>query len=153
MVCLPRNMAHYLVYIIVLKWFEFKTTVIYLIIHAKLCFWWFVSLLALSCIKWFILGLFCRNLGTQHYFVYIILFKWLELKTIVICFKLRAKFRFWRFLSVFCTFSHKVVRTRFVLHETWNTITFGIYYCVEMVRIKKNSYACIYVLSCVFEVI
>ena len=38
----------------------------------------------------------------------------------------------------------------FVLHETWNTILFGIYYCVQVVRIEDHSDAVNYVLSCDF---
>ena len=38
LVCLARNMAHYLVYIAVLKWLESKTTVMYFILRAKLLF-------------------------------------------------------------------------------------------------------------------
>ena len=39
-------------------------------------------------------------------------------------------------LRVFGTFSDKVVQTWFVFRVTWHTKLFGIYYCVEMVRIK-----------------
>ena len=46
------------------------------------------------------------KLGIQNYFVYVVVLKWLELVTIVICLKLRAKFpfqgfflRFWHFLA------------------------------------------------------
>ena len=42
-------------------------------------------------------------------------------------------------LSVFGTFRHKVAQTWFVLHETWQKTLFGIYYCVEMVRIENHS--------------
>ena len=79
------------------------------------------------------------KLGTQHYLVNIILLKWLEFKIIVLCLKLRAKLRFYVFLSYFGTFAHKVAQTLFVLQETCHTILFGIYYCVEMVIIEKNS--------------
>ena len=34
---------------------------------------------------------------------------------------------------------HKVAQTWFVLHETWHTTLFGIYYSVEVVRIENNS--------------
>ena len=44
------------------------------------------------------------------------------------------------FLSVFLTFAHKVAQTWFVLHETWHTTLFGIYYCVEVVRILNHSH-------------
>ena len=44
------------------------------------------------------------------------------------------------FLSVFGTFAHKVAQTWFVLHETWHTTLFGIYYCVEVVRILNHSH-------------
>ena len=43
------------------------------------------------------------------------------------------------FLSVFGTFAHKVDQTWFVLHETWHTTRFRIYYCVEVVRIENHS--------------
>ena len=59
--------------------------------------------------------------------------KWLELKIIVICLKLRAKLGFKGFLSVFGTFANKVDQTWVVLQETWHTILFGIYYGVQMV--------------------
>ena len=80
------------------------------------------------------------KLGTQHYLIYIIVFKWLELKTTVTCLKLRAKLRCYSFKSVFGTFSHKVVQTSFVLHQTWHTILFDIYYSVEMFIIENNSH-------------
>ena len=41
------------------------------------------------------------------------------------------------FLSVFGNFTHKVVQTWFVFHETQHITLFGIYYWVEMVIIKK----------------
>ena len=43
------------------------------------------------------------------------------------------------FLSFFVTFPHKVAQTWFVLHEILRTILFGIYCCVEVVRIENNS--------------
>ena len=99
----------------------------------------FLSVLALSRIKWFKLGLFGTNPGTQYYLVYIIVLKCLESKSIVICLKLRAKLLFKGFFKRFGTFLHKVVKTCFVLHATWHTTLFGIYYCVEMVKIEINS--------------
>ena len=42
------------------------------------------------------------------------------------------------FWSVFGTFAHKVAQTRFDLHETWHPTLFGIYYCVEVVRIENH---------------
>ena len=65
--------------------------------------------------------------------------KWLEFKIIVVCWKLRVRLLFYAFLSVFGTFAHKVAQTWFVLHETWHTTLFGIYYCVEVVRIDNHS--------------
>ena len=44
------------------------------------------------------------------------------------------------FFSVFGTFADKVAQTFFVLHETWHTTVFGIYYCVEMVKIQNKSH-------------
>ena len=38
-------------------------------------------------------------------------------------------------LSLFGSFAHKVVQTWSVLHETWHTTRFGIYYRVEVVII------------------
>ena len=69
-----------------------------------------------------------------------IVLKWLELEIIVICKKLRVKLRFYAFLSVFATFAHKVAQTWFVFHETWHTTLFGIYHCVEAVRIENHSH-------------
>ena len=50
------------------------------------------------------------------------------------------KLGFYGFLSVFGTFAHIVAQTWFVLHETWHTTLFGIYYCVEVVRIENHSH-------------
>ena len=47
---------------------------------------------------------------------------------------------FLRLFSIFGIFSHKVVQTWFVWHETLHTTLFGIFYCYEMVRIKKDSH-------------
>src|SRR5687768_1276115 len=80
------------------------------------------------------------KLGTHHYLVYNIALKWLESKIIVMCLILRAKLPFLGFSKRFGTFTHKVAQTWFVLHETWHTPLFGLYYCVEMVRIKNNSH-------------
>ena len=44
------------------------------------------------------------------------------------------------FSSVFGTFADKVAQTWFVLHETWHTARFGIYYSVEVVRILNHSH-------------
>ena len=43
---------------------------------------------------------------------------------------------------------HKVGQNWFVLHETWYTTPFGIYYCVEGVRIENN----IHMLNIMFSV-
>ena len=43
-------------------------------------------------------------------------------------------------LGLFGTFVHKVDQTWFVFHETWHTILFGIYYCVEVVRNEIHSH-------------
>ena len=43
------------------------------------------------------------------------------------------------FLTFFCIFAHKVDQTWFVLHESWRTTLFGIYYSVDVVRIENNS--------------
>ena len=40
----------------------------------------------------------------------------------------------------FGTFAHKVAQTWFVLGETLHTLQFGIYYCVEVVRIESYSH-------------
>ena len=48
--------------------------------------------------------------------------------------------RFYRLLSFFATFAHKVDKTWFVLHETWHTTLFSIYYCTEVVRIENHSH-------------
>ena len=44
---------------------------------------------------------------------------------------------FWAFFGIF---AHEVVQTSFVLDETLHTTLFGIYYCVEVVRIENNSH-------------
>ena len=48
--------------------------------------------------------------------------------------------RFYGFLCFLGTFAHKVAQTSFVLHETWHTTLFGIYYCVEVVRIENHCH-------------
>ena len=68
------------------------------------------------------------------------MFKWLELKIIVICYNLHVKLRFNAFLNLFGTFAHNVAQKWFVLHETWHTTLFGIYYSVEVVRIENHSH-------------
>ena len=68
--------------------------------------------------------------GTQQYFVYIIVLKWLELKTTFI----------WFLKVFFGTYSLNVIQTWFVCHETWKTTLFGMCYCVKMVRIENNSH-------------
>ena len=47
---------------------------------------------------------------------------------------------FMGFLSVFGTYMHKVAQNWFVLHESWHRTLFGIYYCVEVVRIENHSH-------------
>ena len=37
-------------------------------------------------------------------------------------------------------YAHIVAQTWFVLHETWRTILFVIYYCVGVVRIENHSH-------------
>ena len=54
--------------------------------------------------------------------------------------EIKCSVSFLKFLKRFGTFSHKMVQTWFVLNETWHTTLFGIYYCVEMVRIQNNSH-------------
>ena len=100
----------------------------------------FLPFLAISRIKLFKLGLFCTKHGTQYYLVYIIVLKCSDSKTIVMYLKLRAKLRCKCFLYFFGTFSHKVVQTLFVSHETNSTTLFGINYWVELPRIKNNSH-------------
>ena len=73
--------------------------------------------------------------GTQHYFLYIIVLKWLESKTVVIYLKLRAKLCFKGFYSFLQLSWIKWFKLGFFLHQTWLTTLFGIYFCVEIVRI------------------
>ena len=54
--------------------------------------------------------------------------------------EITCEFSFLRFFMLFGTFSHKVVKTVFFVHETGHTTKFAIYYCVEMIRIQKNSH-------------
>ena len=42
--------------------------------------------------------------------------------------------------SVFGDFTHKVAQSWFVFHATQHTTLFGIYYCVEVVRIENHSH-------------
>ena len=43
------------------------------------------------------------------------------------------------FLCVFGTFAHQVAQSWFVLLETWHTTLFGMYYCIEVVRIENHN--------------
>ena len=119
------------------KGLESKKLDICLNLRDKLRFWVFLSVFDTFSHKviqtWFV------RYETWHTtnLVYIIVWKSLESKTIVICCKLRIKFCFWEFFFVFGTFSHK---TLFVWYETWHTTLLGISYCVEMVRIKNNTH-------------
>ena len=108
------------------KWLECKTLVICLKLLTKMRFKVFYSFLALSRITSFKLGLFCMEHVTQHNSVYIIVLKWLELKTIIICLKLRSKLRILPFFKHFSSLSKEVVKTRMVWRETWHTLLFGI---------------------------
>ena len=54
--------------------------------------------------------------------------------------KLRVKLRFSMFLSFFGTFAHKAVQTWFNFHKTWKTTLFGIYYCVEVVKLENHTH-------------
>ena len=67
--------------------------------------------------------------------------KWWKLKTIVICLKLCAKLRVWGFLNVSATFSHKVVHTLFVLHETLHTTLF--LYIIVLKWLESNIVRCL----------
>ena len=87
-----------------------------------------------------VLGLFCTKLATQHYLVYIILFKLLELKIIIICWKLLVKLRFYGFLRIFVTFTYKVAQIWLILYNTWHTTLYGMYYSVKVVRIENHSH-------------
>ena len=131
---------HYLVYIIVLKWLELKIIVICQKLRAKLRFYGFLSFFGtfphIVDQTWFDLHETC----TQHYLVYIFVLKWLEWKVIVIRQKFCVKLRFYRFLSLFGTFAHKVAQIWFVLQETWHTTLFNIYDFVEVVRIENHSH-------------
>ena len=49
-------------------------------------------------------------------------------------------FRFYAFLSFLGTFAHKASQTWFVLNATFHTTLFGIYYCVEVVKIENYSH-------------
>ena len=100
----------------------------------------FYAFWPLSRIKKLKLGLFCTKLRTLQYLVHIIVFKWVQLKIIVICLKLHVKLRFYWFLSFYGTFAHKVAQTCFVLQETGLTILFGIYYYVKVVKIENRSH-------------
>ena len=78
------------------------------------------------------------------------MWKWLILKIIVI-----VKLRFYAFFSFFGTFGPKVAQTWFVLHETWHTTLFGIYYCVEVVQNENHcqmqEITCYVAILCVFK--
>ena len=76
------------------------------------------------------------QLGTQHYVEYINVVNFLELRTIVICLKLRAKLRCYGFLKVFDTFSHKVVQPWFIWNETWTQHYFVYLIVLKWLELK-----------------
>ena len=140
MVCFARNWAHNTIwYIIFLKWLDFQIIVICSKLRAKLQHYGFLCFFGTFAHKVANLVCFARNLAYNTIW-YIFVLKWLELKFIVICSKLHAKLQFYRFLSFFGTCAHKVTQTWFVLHETWHTTLFGIYYSLEVVKIENHSY-------------
>ena len=126
-VCQENGTQHFLVYIIRLKRLESKTIVICLILRPNCIFEVCFSVLDTFSHKVVQIGLFDIKNGTHHYLVYIIVLKWLESKTIIICLILRAKLRFWGFFSVLGNLWHNVVQTLFVCQEKWYTSLFGIY--------------------------
>ena len=99
--CTKLCIQHNLVYIIVLMWLEFKIIVICqkFVLRCDLkgffrFFSTFVHKVGQTC-------LFSTQLDTQHYLVYIIVLKLLELKIIVICQKLRIRLRYYGVFSFF----------------------------------------------------
>ena len=91
--CMKLDTQLYLIYIIVMKWLQLKNIVICLNYMLSCVFKVCKALLTVSRIKQFKLGLFCLRLGTQHYMIYIVFLKWLELIKIVLRFKLRVQLR------------------------------------------------------------
>ena len=124
--CTKLGTQYYLVYIILLNWLEFNIIVICLKIRVKLRFYGFLSVFDTFAHKVAQTCFFFTKLRTQHYFVFINLLKWLELKIIFICYKLLVKLRFYGFLSVFVSFGNKIAQTLFVFHEIRHTTQFGI---------------------------
>ena len=103
------------IFFYVLKWLESKTIGICLKLRAKLGFWGCLAFLAFfSRIKWCKLVLFGTKLGTQHYLVYVIVFKWLEWKMNIHMLEITCLVAFFRLFYRFWHFSNKVVQTWFV---------------------------------------
>ena len=120
MVCFAYNISHHTIRYILLCWNcrNPKHVVIWLKLRAKLLVWHFLNVLGtFSHIQCFKIWLFALKLGAQHYLVYIIMLKWWKFKTIIICLKLRAKWRVWGFLSINGNFSHKVVQSWLVFDK------------------------------------
>ena len=103
-----------LLYFIVFKWLESKTIDICMKLHAKLRFWGCLAFFAFSRIKWCKLVLFGTKLGTQHYLVYVIVFKWLEWKMNIHMLEITCLVAFFRLFYRFWHFSNKVVQTWFI---------------------------------------
>ena len=86
--------------------------------------------------------------GIQHNLVYIIVLKWLALKIIVICEKLRIKLRFYVFLCFFGSYAHKVAQTWFVLQETLYIVVqkfleLKIIGICQKLHVKLRFYGCL----------
>ena len=80
------------------------------------------------------------KLSTQHYFVYILLCGNGEIENNSHMHEITCYVLFKGFLGCVGTFSHKVVPTWFVFHETRHKTLFYIYYCVEVIRIENNNH-------------
>ena len=93
------------------------------------------------------------KLGMQDYLLYIILLKWLDLKEIVICLKLGAKFRFKGFLSVSALFRIKLFKLVSLAGNLAHKTIWYILLCYYVWNPKEYSYALNYVLSCIFTVL
>ena len=131
---------HYLVYSIILKWLYSKKIVICLKLRAKLHFWSFFSIFGTFSHKvvqiWFVWH------ETWHTLQFIICYcvEMVRIENNRHTLEITCEVAFLRLFSIFGIFSHKVVQTWFVWHETLHTTLFGIFYCYEMVRIKKDSH-------------
>ena len=138
MVCFTGNLSLKSIWYILLCWnfWQSKTVVICLKLRPKLCVWRFLCVFKTFSHKvvqtWFVWK------ETWHTTLFGICYciEIVRIQNNIQTLEITCKDAFLRFLSVFGTFSHKMVQPWFFWHKTWHITLFGTYYCVELLESK-----------------